>query len=93
LIAAILGVSAVRGAFAGVHEWGGPAWVWAASGWIAVPILAAAMYGGLAFLLEDVQRRQVLSVFRRGSSRESIEGDLHAQLRELADEAGVRKTL
>jgi len=51
------------------------------------------MYGGLAFLLEDVQRRQVLPVFRRGSSRESIEGDLHAQLRELADEAGVRKTL
>lgn len=93
LIAAILGVSAVRGALAGVHEWGGPAWTWTTAGWLGIAIFAAAMYGGLAFLLEDVQRRQVLPVFRRGSSRESIEGDLHAQLRELADEAGVRKTL
>lgn len=93
LIAVILGVSAVRGALAGVHEWGGPAWTWTTSGWLGVAIFAAAMYGGLAFLLEDVERRQILPVFRRGSSRESIEGDLHAQLRELADEAGVRKTL
>jgi len=93
LIAAIIGVSAVRGALAGVHEWGGPAWTWTTAGWLGIAIFAAAMYGGLAFLLEDVQRRQVLPVFRRGSSRESIEGDLHAQLRELADEAGVRKTL
>lgn len=93
LIAAILGVSAVRGALAGVHEWGGPAWAWTVSGWIAVAIFAAAMYGGLAFLLEDVQGRQILPVFRRGSSRESVEGDLEAQLRELAGEAGVRKTL
>ena len=93
MIAVILGVSAVRGALAGVHEWGGPAWTWTTSGWLGVAIFAAAMYGGLAFLLEDVERRQILPVFRRGSSRESIEGDLHAQLRELADEAGVRKTL
>jgi succinate-acetate transporter protein len=93
LIGVILAASAVRGAFAGVHEWTGPAWTWTAAGWLGVAIFAAAMYGGLAFLLEDVQRRQVLPVFRRGTSRESIEGDLHAQLRELADEAGVRKTL
>jgi uncharacterized protein len=93
LIAAILGVSAVRGALAGVHEWHGPAWAWTASGWIGVAIFAIAMYGGLAFLLEDVQKQQVLPVFRRGSSRESLEGDLNAQLADLADEAGVRKTL
>ena len=93
LIGAILAASAVRGAFAGVHEWQGPGWTWTASGWLAVAIFAAAMYGGLAFLLEDVQKRQVLPVFRRGTSRESLEGDLEAQLRELAGEAGVRKTL
>jgi uncharacterized protein len=93
LIAAILGASAVRGAFAGVHEWHGPAWMWTASGWLAVAIFAAAMYGGLAFLLEDVHKQQVLPVFRRGASRESFEGDLNAQLVDLADEAGVRKTL
>jgi hypothetical protein len=93
MIAVILGISAVRAAFAGVHEWHGPAWAWTASGWIAVAIFGIAMYGGLAFLLEDVQKQQVLPVFRRGASRESLEGDLHAQLADLADEAGVRKTL
>ena len=35
----------------------------------------------------------VLPVFRRGASRESVEGNLEAQLRELACEAGLRKTL
>jgi succinate-acetate transporter protein len=93
LIAAILAVSAVRSALAGVHEWGGPSWAWTAAGRLAVAIFAAAMYGGLAFLLEDVRRRTVLPVFRRGASRESLEGDLQAQLAGLADEAGVRKTL
>jgi len=93
LIAAILGVSAVRGALAGVHEWHGPAWAWTAAGWLGIAIFAVAMYGGIAFLLEDVHKQQVLPVFRRGASRESLEGDLNAQLADLADEAGVRKTL
>ena len=93
LIGVILLASAVRGALAGIHEWHGPAWAWTAAGWLAVAIFAAAMYGGLAFLLEDVHKQQVLPVFRRGTSRESLEGDLHAQLRALGDEAGVRKTL
>src|SRR3954471_3512894 len=56
LIAVILGASAVRGALAGVHEWGGPAWAWTTAGWLGVAIFAAAMYGGLAFLLEDVEK-------------------------------------
>ena len=49
--------------------------------------------GGLAFLLEDVLGGQVLPVFRRGASKESIEGGLDTQLAGLADEAGVRKAL
>jgi succinate-acetate transporter protein len=93
LIGVLLGVATVRSALSGVHEWGGPSWAWTAAGWIALAIFAVAMYGGLAFLLEDVQKRQVLPVFRRGASKESLEGDLNAQLRDLADEAGVRKTL
>ena len=93
IIAAILLASAVRGALSGVHEWGGPAWAWTVAGWLGVAIFAAAMYGGLAFLIEDERKTDVLPLFRRGSSKESLEDDLDAQLRELADEAGVRKTL
>ena len=93
LIGGILAVATVRSALSGVHEWGGPDWAWKAAGWLALAIFFAAMYGGLAFLLEDVLAKQVLPVFRRGASKESIEGGLDAQLAGLADEAGVRKTL
>ena len=56
-------------------------------------IFLVAVYGGIAFLLEDVRQETVLPVFRRGSSKESIEGNLQDQLRGLAGEAGVRKEL
>jgi uncharacterized protein len=93
LIGAIMLVAAVRSTLAGVHEWGGPSWAWTTAGWIGVAIFAAAMYGGLAFLLEDVNKRAVLPVFRRGASKDSLEGDLSAQLAQLGDEAGVRQSL
>jgi succinate-acetate transporter protein len=93
IIAAILLASAVRGALAGVHEWSGPAWAWSAAGWLGIAIFVAAMYGGLGFLIEDERKTDVLPLFRRGSSKESMEAGLDVQLAELADEAGVRKTL
>src|SRR5881392_1838366 len=52
-----------------------------------------AMYGGIAFLLEDMLGRTVLPLGRRGGSRRAMEGDLDEQLQGLADEAGVRHTL
>lgn len=93
LIGVILLASAARSALSGAHEWGAPSWVNTSAGWLGLAIFAFAMYGGIAFLLEDVQKQAVLPVFRRGASKESFEGDLAAQLQQLADEAGVRQTL
>lgn len=93
LIGVLLGVAMVRSALSGVHEWGGPAWAWKTAGWLALGIFFVAMYGGLAFLLEDVRQRQVLPVFRRGASRQALEGGLDDQLAGLAGEAGVRQAL
>ena len=62
-------------------------------GWLALAIFCIAMYGGLAFLLEDALGRTVLPLGRRGGSEEAIEGGLSEQLRGLEDEAGVRHTL
>lgn len=93
LVALIMLPAAVRSVFSGIYQFGGPKGFDTAAGWIAIAIFVAAMYGGIAFLLEDVQKRAVLPTFRRGSSRESFEGDLRSQLDQLADEAGVRKTL
>jgi succinate-acetate transporter protein len=84
LIGVIMLLAASRAALAGVHEWGGPHGVVTVAGWLGIAIFALAMYGGLAFLLEDVHKDAVLPVFRLGLSKEAVEGD---------DEAGVRQTL
>jgi succinate-acetate transporter protein len=93
LIGGILLFSAARGALDGAFQLGAPHALFAAAGWIAVALFACAIYGGLAFLLEDVRKEQVLPVFRRGASKDSLEGDLAVQLDRIADEAGVRQTL
>jgi hypothetical protein len=56
-------------------------------------ISALALYGGLAFLLEDLRGEPVLPVFRRGEARTSFEAGLADQLDRLDNEAGVRKQL
>jgi succinate-acetate transporter protein len=63
------------------------------SGWIALAIFCISMYGGLAFLLEDLQGKTVLPLFRIGASRQAIEADLGTQLESLENEAGVRRPL
>jgi succinate-acetate transporter protein len=93
LIGTIMLVAAARSALAGAYEWGAPRSANTAGSWLALAIFALAVYGGLAFLLEDVQQKTVLPVFRRGSSKESIEGTLHDQLRGIGQEAGVRQAL
>ena len=93
LIAALLSISALRGAFGAVHQLGGGKGWAIVAGWLALAIFCVAMYGALAFLLEDAKHRAVLPIGRRGSSREAIEGDMTTQLEGLADEPGVRKHL
>jgi succinate-acetate transporter protein len=93
LIASLLTVATARGFLAAAYELGaGKAWNHVA-GWIALAIFCIAMYGGLAFLLEDATGTAVLPLARRGSSREAIEGDMAAQLAGLGGEPGVRKHL
>ena len=93
LVAAILLAATARGALDGAYQLGAPHWAYTAGGWIAFAIFLAALYGGLAFLLEDERKQPVLPVFRRGTSSEAMEGGLSDQLRQLGDEAGVRQTL
>jgi succinate-acetate transporter protein len=93
LIATLLTVSVVRGVLSAVYQLGGgPGWNHTA-GWLALAIFCVAMYGGLAFLLEDAKGQAVLPLGRRGSSREAIEEGLEVQLSGLGGEPGVRKHL
>ncbi|MFL5954896.1 MAG: hypothetical protein ACJ76I_12405 [Gaiellaceae bacterium] len=92
-IAVLLFISAGRGLFSAIYQLGGGARWNHIGGWLALVIFVVAMYGGIAFLLEDALGRTVLPLGRRGGSREAIEGSLGDQLRGLEDEAGVRHTL
>jgi len=92
-IGLLLVVSAFRGLFSAIYELGGGKGWNEVGGWLSLVIFCIAMYGGIAFLLEDMLGRDVLPLGRLGGSREAMEGDLSAQLRGLEDEAGVRHTL
>jgi hypothetical protein len=93
LVALILTCSSIRAVLSAVYELGGGKGWNEVGGWFALAIFCIAVYTGLAFLLEDARGRAVLPLGRRGSSREAIEGGLEAQLKDLADEPGVRKHL
>ena len=93
LIAVLLFVSSARSLLSAAYELGaGQTWNHI-GGWLALGIFVIAMYGGIAFLLEDAQGHTVLPLARRGGSKEAIEGGLGDQLQGLEDEAGVRHTL
>ena len=93
LIAVLLFVSSARSLLSAAYDLGaGQTWNHI-GGWLAVGIFVIAMYGGIAFLLEDARGHTVLPLARRGGSKEAIEGSLGDQLQGLEDEAGVRHTL
>jgi uncharacterized protein len=83
----------VRALLSATYQLGGGAGWNHVGGWLSLGIFCVAMYGGIAFLLEDMLGRTVLPLGRRGGSRQAMEGDLDEQLQGLADEAGVRHTL
>jgi hypothetical protein len=93
MFALLLTLSSTRALLSAIYELGGGRGWNQVGGWLACGIFCVAMYMGLAFLLEDAKGHAVLPIGRRGSSREAIEGDLAAQLKGIAGEAGVRKHL
>jgi succinate-acetate transporter protein len=93
LIGMILLLSAARAIFGGVFELTGDKRWETIGGGLAFLISGLALYGGLAFLLEDIRGSEVLPVFRRGEAREAIEGGLAEQLARLENETGVRSQL
>jgi succinate-acetate transporter protein len=77
----------------GIYELGqGKAWEHA-SGWLGIPLSICSLYLATALLMEDVQHRTVLPLFRRGIARLSVESELGDQVAAIEHEAGVRDQL
>jgi hypothetical protein len=93
LLSIFLLVSCARTVCGAIYELGGGHGWDTAGGWIALVVFGIALYGGLAFLLEDTLGKTVLPLARRGAARTAIEAGLDEQLHAIEDEAGVRRAL
>jgi uncharacterized protein len=93
LLAAFLIVSSCRSLTSAVYELGGGRGWDTVAGWFAFASFVIALYGGMAFLLEDTLGRTLLPLARTGVARTAIESGLEDQLSAVEDEAGVRRRL
>lgn len=93
ILSALLLVAAVRFALSGIYEVTATKAVERASGWVGIPLALLALYGGLAFLLEDNERRTILPLARHGQARRAIDRGLHEPVPGIEQEAGVRNQL
>lgn len=91
--AAVIFGTAVRFALTGIYEYhGGTGWE-RLSGWWGVGLCVVALYGALAFELEDTRRRTILPVLRHGVGRRAVQGGIRSELNRVEVEAGVREQL
>ncbi len=86
-------LACVRFLVTGIYQIHGDARLEHISGWIGLPLCAAAFYLALALMLEDVQHHTVLPIGRRGRAREALERPLGDQVASVEREAGVRDKL
>jgi hypothetical protein len=93
VFAIVLALATARFFVTGLYQWTGRHGLETTSGRLGIPLCLAAVYLGLALLLEDAQRHTVLPLGRRGPARVAVESHLGDQVRSIEREAGVRRQL
>jgi hypothetical protein len=92
LLAAVLGLSVVRAGLQASYELGGPGWTSTADGIAALAVMAAALYAGTAFLIEDMRGGTALMP-RRGPAADAVTEEVSEQFRQQPHDPGVREQL
>jgi len=90
--ALVLATAGLRCAITGAYEIGSDP-LQDVAGVVGVVLAVLAFYAALAMTLEDVQRREVIPLLRRGVAREATHGDAAPQVERIHREAGVREQL
>ena len=93
LPAAVLLLTSLRFLLTGLHELTASAGVGDAAAIVGLILVALAAYVAFALEVENLQRRTLLPLARRGKGAEAMDGDLAVQARRLDREAGVREQL
>lgn len=91
--AGVLALTALRFLITGIYELTGTASAEHTAAVVGLLLVVAAAYGALALEVENLERRTVLPVLRRGHGREAMAGDLPTQSRAVEHEAGAREQL
>jgi uncharacterized protein len=91
--AAVLMLTSTRFLLTGVHELTASRAVGHAAAIVGLVLVAVAAYVAAALEVENLQRRTVLPVLRRGHGAEAMRADLATQARTVSHEAGVREQL
>jgi hypothetical protein len=91
--AMVLLTTAVRFALTGWYELTASSVIEHVAAIVGLALVAAAAYAATALEVENLQRRTVLPLLRRGNGRDALERDLSYQARRLDREAGVREQL
>lgn len=89
----VMTTTAVHFVVLGVYELTGASTLGTAAGAIGLFLAAVALYGALAFELEDQRQRTILPVLRRDAAAAAMEPRLAPQLQGVENEAGVRQQL
>ncbi|MFF4761707.1 hypothetical protein [Streptomyces sp. NPDC001292] len=93
LLGVVLTVSTVRSAVAAAYQLGAPHAFELADAAAALLLVGLALHAGSAFLMEDLRRRSVLPILRRGDARHSFEEDPADRHSRPPQEPGIRGQL
>jgi succinate-acetate transporter protein len=89
----VLGTAGLRFALTGIYEISGSETWKHVAGIVGLILAALAVYAAYAAELEDVLKRPVLPLGRRGKGREALEGTYAQQVASLSHEPGIRQQL
>ncbi len=91
--ALVLLTAALRFLLTGLYQLTANTGVQSTAGIVGLALLGIALYAALALEIEDVRRKTVLPLLRRGAGKASVEGNTDDQLERVEREAGVREQL
>lgn len=91
--ALLMGIVSLRFLLTGLYEVTASPGLEPAAAIVGLVLVAVAGYCAFALEIENLQRRTVLALGRRGSGATALTGDLSAQTARIAREAGVREQL
>jgi succinate-acetate transporter protein len=92
-LASVAALASIRFLATAVYQIDGSTGWEQASGWLGLPLAAAAFYLATALMVEDARHRTVLPLLRRGAARSAMENPFTDQVSAIAREAGVRGQL